>query len=120
MEIRREAGAAGPLVRGFRGRAFLVGEAVFEGGLILTPDAAIGFDEALSVEAVAPALAIDPPPEFLLIGTGASLVQPDAAFRSALAARDVGVEAMDSRAAARAWRLLRDEGRWISAVLLAL
>lgn len=107
-------------MRGFRGRAFLVGDTTFERGLILTPDAAIGFDEPLSVEAVEPALAIDPLPEFLLIGTGPALIQPDATFRSALAARDVGLEAMDSRAAARAWRLLRDEGRWISAVLLAL
>jgi len=120
LEIRRQEGAAGPLVRGFRGRSFLVGETAFERGLILTPDAAVGFDGPLSVEAVEPALAIDPPPEFLLIGTGPALIQPNAGFRSALAERGVGLEAMDSRAAARAWRLLRDEGRWISAVLLAL
>jgi uncharacterized protein len=31
----------------------------------------------------------------------------------ALEARSIGVEAMDSRAAARAWGVLRGEGRWI-------
>lgn len=120
MDLRRQEGAAGPVVRGFRGTAYLVGEAVFEGGLILTPGAAIGFDDPLSLEAIAPALAIDPPPEFLLLGTGPRLEQPDSLFREALAERGVGLEAMDSRAAARAWRLLRDEGRWVSAVLMRL
>jgi uncharacterized protein len=35
-------------------------------------------------------------------------------------ARGLGVEAMDSRAAARAWGVLRAEGRWIVAALLPL
>ena len=120
MEMTREGGAAGPVVTGIRGRAFLVGEAVFERGLILTPDAAIGFDGPLGIDAVEPALLIDPPPEFLLVGTGPALVRPDAPFREALAERGIGLEAMDSRAAARAWTLLRDEGRWVSAVLEGL
>ena len=120
MDLRREEGSAGPIVRGFRGTAYLVGERVFEGGLILTPDAALGFDAALSMAAIAPALAIDPPPEFLLLGTGPRLEHPDPLFREALAERGIGLEAMDSRAAARAWRLLRNEGRWVSAVLMGL
>ena len=37
------------------------------------------------------------------------------ALVAALEARGVGVEAMDSRAAARAWGVLRDEGRQIAA-----
>lgn len=120
MEVRRQDSAAGPVVRGFRGTAYLVGESVFEGGVILTPEAASALDGALTMEAIAPALALDPPPEFLLLGTGPALIQPDAALRAELADSGIGLEAMDSRAAARAWRLLRDEGRWISAVLLGL
>lgn len=54
--------------------------------------------------------------ECLLLGTGPRPEPPDAGVRKALAERGVGVEAMDSRAAARSWRLLRDEGRWVSAV----
>ncbi len=120
MELRQEGGGTGPVVTGLRGRAFLVGDAVFESGLILTPDSAAAFDGPLSLSAVEPALLIDPPPEILLLGTGPALVQPDTLFRETLAARDIGLEAMDSRAAARAWSLLRQEGRWIAAVLLAL
>ena len=38
----------------------------------------------------------------------------------ALEAEGIGVEAMDSRAAARAWGILRGEDRWIAAALLPL
>ena len=75
---------------------------------------------ALTAEDIAPLLALDPAPEFLLIGTGASLVRPPNAFVRAVEARGFGIEAMDSRAAARAWAVLRGEGRWIAAALYPL
>ena len=75
---------------------------------------------ALGADDLAAALAIEPPPEFLLLGTGAALRRPPASLVAALEAREIGVEAMDSRAAARAWALLRGEGRWISAALMPL
>ncbi|RZM01176.1 MAG: hypothetical protein EOP68_22295 [Sphingomonas sp.] len=59
-------------------------------------------------------------PEFVLIGTGAVLVRPPLALIRALEDRGVGVEAMDSRAAARAWGVLRGEGRIIAAALYPL
>ncbi len=59
-------------------------------------------------------------PEFLLVGTGANLCQPLRPFVRALEARGIGVEVMDSRAAARAWGVLRAEERWIVAALLPL
>ena len=63
---------------------------------------------------------IDEAPEFLLLGTGAELRRPPAAFRAAMDAAGLGVEAMDSRAAARTWGLLRGEERWIAAALMPL
>ncbi len=65
-------------------------------------------------------LDLDPLPEFLLLGTGAGLRQPARAFVRELEARGIGVEVMDSRAAARAWGVLRAEERWIVAALLPL
>jgi uncharacterized protein len=41
-------------------------------------------------------------------------VRPPLLLIRALEASGIGVEAMDSRAAARAWGVLRAEGRWIS------
>jgi uncharacterized protein len=115
--------AAGPRVQGFAGRGFLVDGEAYE-GLLLTPERAAPWDApplaALEPAHVEALLALDPPPEFLLLGTGPAQDFPSRAFVAALDARGIGVEAMDSRAAARIWSLLRDEGRWIAAALLPL
>ncbi len=122
--LERDPAAIGPIVSGFTGTGFRVAGEVFARGLILTPDAAIAWDapalEAMTASALAAAIAIDPAPEFLLLGTGATMHRPHPALVAALEARDIGIEAMDSRAAARAWGLLRGEGRWITAALLPL
>jgi len=76
--------------------------------------------EALTEADLAPLLAVLPPPEFILLGTGPVLERPSPALVAALEAQGVGLEAMDSRAAARTWGLLRGEGRWIAAALLPL
>jgi uncharacterized protein len=74
----------------------------------------------LTPDALDELLAIDPPAEFLLLGTGATLVRPPAGLVAAIERRAIGVEAMDSRAAARAWGVLRSEGRRIVAALYPL
>ena len=124
IDLRREPPAPGPVVTGFSGAGFRIGETVFPAGLMMTPDQALPWDAPevamLLPEHVAPLLALQPAPEFLLLGTGAVLVHPPRAFVRALEERGVGVEAMDSRAAARAWGVLRSEERWIAAALLPL
>ncbi|WP_380871844.1 membrane protein [Sphingomonas sp. DBB INV C78] len=118
----RDAAPEGPVVRGFRGHGYLVSDRYVPGGLKLTPDDARDWaatDIATLVEAdLADLVAMTPPPEFILIGTGATMAQPPVAFVRAIEARGIGIEAMDSRAAARAWGVLRGEGRWIAAALL--
>ena len=113
--------ASGPRVQGFAGRGFRVEDQVYQ-GLLLTPEAAESWDApalaALEPAHVEAALAVEP--EFLLLGTGATQAFPPRAFVAALEARGIGVEAMDSRAAARLWGLLRGEGRWIAAALMPL
>jgi uncharacterized protein len=113
----------GPRVEGFAGGAFLVAGERFE-ALLLTPQAAAHWQApplaALDAACLEPLLALDPAPEFLLLGTGAASAFPPRALIAALEARGIGVEAMDSRAAARAWGLLRGEGRWIAAALMPL
>lgn len=124
VSLQRETPAPGPLVTGFAGNGFRVDGEVVDGGLWLTPDWARPWDaagpDALDAAALDPLLTIDPRPEFLLLGTGSRLRRPSAAFVAAIEGRDIGVEAMDSRAAARSWGLLRGEGRWFVAALLPL
>ena len=124
MKAERAPAAPGPLVQGFAGRGFRVDGVIYE-ALLLTPERADGWDSPASVAELtvghlAPLLELDPKPEFLLLGTGAVQAFPPRAFVRALEERGIGVEAMDSRAAARAWGLLRGEGRWIAAALMPL
>ncbi|HEY0444836.1 MAG TPA: Mth938-like domain-containing protein [Allosphingosinicella sp.] len=119
----REAKASGPLVQGFTGRGFRVDGGVYE-GLLLTPQRADGWAPPplaeLTIEHLAPLLALDPPPEFLLLGTGPAMAFAPRALVRALDERGIGIEAMDSRAAARTWGVLRAEERWIAAALMPL
>ncbi|MCP3733647.1 Mth938-like domain-containing protein [Sphingomonas sp. RP10(2022)] len=119
--MEREGQAGGPIVRGFAGSGFRVDDFVYR-ALLLTPDSAAEWTPpplaALGEDALATLTATAP--EFVLIGTGAALVRPPLALVQALDARGIGVEAMDSRAAARAWGVLRSEGRVIAAALYPL
>lgn len=119
MRIDRSR-AEGPVVSGFSGRGFRVDDGVYE-GLLLTPNRADGWAppplDVLTAEAFAPLLALDPLPEFVLLGTGSALRRPSPALEKSL---PFGIEVMDSRAAARAWGVLRAELRWIAAALYPL
>lgn len=123
MRMAADQAGNGPLISGFSGRGFRVDDNVYL-GLAITPERADGWSpppiEMLDDAALAPLLTLDPLPEFILIGTGASFVRPPPQLIAAIEARGIGVEAMDSRAAARAWGVLRAEGRWIAAALYPL
>ena len=92
--------------------------------VLLTPERAAAWDPPALAELdpahVEAALALESAPEFLILGTGAATAFPPRAFVASLEARGIGVAAMDSRAAARTWGLLRGEGRWIAAALMPL
>jgi len=125
MDLQREESASGPVITGFSGRDFKVGERVYSAGVLIDPTGVTPWDAPAHVDLLVPAmlgslLEVDPAPEFLLLGTGARLVQPPRSFVAALEARGIGVEAMDSRAAARAWGVLRQEERQIVGALLPL
>ena len=121
MRIARDAGVAGPIVKGFAAGGFRLDEGIFR-ALLLTPARGEGWTPPPIGELGPEALAflLDPLPEFVLIGTGAALLRPPLALTRSLEARGVGVEPMDSRAAARAWGILRAEGRTITAALYPL
>ncbi|WP_326523528.1 Mth938-like domain-containing protein [Sphingomonas sp.] len=116
MKLDRNAVAPGPVVAGFSGGGFRVDDNVYH-GLLISAERADGWRPpalpGLTDADVAPLLSRDPPPEFLLLGTGATLSHPPRAFTDAMETLGIGVEVMDSRAAARAWGILRAEGREI-------
>ncbi len=121
MDLDRSPG--GPIVIGFSGGGFRIGDGAggetVHAAVLLTPASADPWTpppvESLAITDIAALLTGSP--EFVLIGTGATLVRPPVALVRAVEAMGIGVEAMDSRAAARAWGVLRSEGRSIVAAL---
>ena len=115
--------APGPIVQGFSGRGFSVDGVVYE-GVLLTPEraeewAAPAIAE-LGTDHIEALLALDPTPEFLILGTGKGIAFPPRPLIRDIEARGIGVEVMDSRAAARTWGMLRGEQRWIVAAIMPL
>lgn len=128
-EFNQDPRASGPVITGFTAHGFKLdgdnlGPRRVESSLVLTPVSAMPWDapalDSLTIDAMAQVLDLSPPPEFMLLGTGAALAHPPRAFIQAMEERGIGVEVMDSRAAARAWGILRSEDRWIAAAIMGL
>ena len=121
MKINQEPRGAGPIVTGFGAGGFRIGEEQFA-AVLLTVEAAVAWMPPalgdLDIAALQPL--VEARPEFILLGTGATLRRPSPALATALDAAGIGLEVMDSRAAARAWGVLRGEGREIAAALYPL
>lgn len=91
-----------------------------DGNLVVTPDSPIapwpsGFD-ALRAEDFA--ALVDRAPELVLLGTGSRQRFPHPRLTRALTDARIGVEVMDTPAAARTYNILMSEGRRVLAVLL--
>ena len=123
LGFERNPSASGPQVQGFSAEGFSVDGQSYR-AVLLTPERAMGWDPPalaeLAIGDLEAVLALEPAPEFLIVGTGPSMAFAPRALVEALEARGIGVEAMDSRAAARTWGILRGEERWIAAALLPL
>ncbi|OWK31985.1 Mth938-like domain-containing protein [Sphingomonas mucosissima] len=122
MKVNREPDAGGPIIRGFTRAGFRLDETrVLEAVLMTVTEAQAWspppFD---TLDEAALAAILEPAPEFILIGSGERLSHPPRALINALDARGIGVEVMDSRAAAKAWGVLRGEGRQIAAAIYPL
>lgn len=113
----------GPIITGFSSDgAYILEEYRADGAVFLTPKSAQPWQAPdkiadLQRDPLDNLADFTPKPEFLLLGTGKNLAHPPRTFVTAMEKLDIGVEIMDSRAAARAWGILRSEGRWIIAAL---
>ncbi len=127
IALRRDEAGSGPIVTRIERGGFRTQEHYFADGVMLTPRRAetwAGTHDAAELDRadINPLLAIwgEGLPEFIVLGTGSAQVFPAAALRRALEGEGIGIEVMDSRAAARAWSVLRAEDREIAALLLPL
>lgn len=121
MKITPEQLRGGPYVRAFGPAGFLVFEERYPALLMTVAEVRAWAPPPLAdLSETDLAFVLDPLPEFLLLGTGDTLARPAPALVAALEARGIGVEPMDSRAAARAWGVLRSEDRQVAMALYPL
>lgn len=96
---------------------FRVGGEVAEAPVCVHPGGTFawgGYDDAASLITLAEEI------DVLFIGTGAETGHLPPAFREAIEAAGIGVEAMNSPAAARTYNVLVSEGRRVAAALLGV
>ena len=96
---------------------FRVDDKVLHGACLITPWGAGawgGFDDTEAPLALAGRI------DVLFIGMGAEIAHVPVAFRDTLEAAGIGVEVMNSPAAARTYNVLLSEGRRIAAALLPI
>jgi uncharacterized protein len=96
-----------------------------EGSLLIVADQvmpwAVGAPEEITRESLTPVFqAGHVEVEFLLLGMGPRNRQPPQALREALLAAGIGLEFMDTPAAARLYNVLTSEGRRLAAALIAV
>ncbi len=104
-------------VDGYGPDFYRVGGEVFRGHVLVTAKTARiwgGFDDR------APLLALGGKVDVLMLGTGKTMGRAPAGMVAALEAVGIGVEAMDSAAAARTYNVLLSEGRRVAAALLTV
>ena len=92
----------------------------FETNMIVLPDQLLPWSAA-SFEALQESdfqILLDLNPEILLLGTGPKQRFPHPRLTRALAAKRIGVEAMDLQAACRTYNILMAEERRVAAALL--
>ena len=107
-------------IRSVANGEFLIGDQTWSDTIALTAAGVIEDWQAvatteLTPEALSPLLALEP--ELLVIGTGSRQALPDRDLMFAMARAGIGLEVMDTPAAARTFNVLLGEGRAVAAIL---
>lgn len=114
-----------PSIDAYGGGGFRLSGERHEGSLLILADEArtwsVGSLAELTPESLEPVLiAGRAEVEFLLLGVGARNAQPPRPVREALQRAGIGLEFMDTPAAARLYNVLTAEGRRLAAALIAV
>jgi len=121
MKLTLDANARVNLVRSYSDAQIRVGDQVFAGSCIITPDTVIGGWRPIDVNDLQEA-DLEPlfaaRPELVLLGTGSRHRFAPAAIRGLFARRSIALETMDLGAACRTFNILVQEERRVCAALM--
>jgi uncharacterized protein len=119
LKFTREISSA-TTIRRVSGDAIVIGETRYTGTIALTPDGLLEDFAPPSLEELALShfeMLLEDEPELVILGTGTRTVFPPRELTFAFARRRIGLEVMDTAAAARTFNVLAGEGRRLAAVL---
>ena len=108
------------VIRRVSGRSILINDEEHSTSLALTPEELLGEWAAAPVAALGEDhfdTVLATGPEIVLLGTGTTNVFPPRELTFAFARKGIGLEVMDTAAAARTFNVLANEGRRVAAVL---
>jgi uncharacterized protein len=114
-----------PAIEAYGGGGFRVGGERIEGSILILDDRARPWS-VTSLAELAPSdfdavIAAGPAAvEFVLLGLGPAMVPPPKAVRDALREAGLGLEVMDTVAAAKLYNVLASDGRRVAAALIAI
>jgi uncharacterized protein len=114
-----------PSIDAYGGGGFRVSGLRLEGSLLIVRDEALAWPPKaltdLTPEHLQAVIALGPREvEFVLLGVGARPAPPPPSVRQALQAAGIGLEVMDTPAAARTYNVLAAEGRRLACALIAI
>lgn len=108
------------VIRSVSETAIRVNDTEYNESIVLTPDDRLTMWSNKPIADLVDAdfgLVIDSKPEIILLGTGATNVFPPRELTFAFARKGIGLEIMDTAAAARTFNVLANEGRRVAAIL---
>lgn len=108
------------MIRGVTGESILINDETYAESVALTAEELIGAWEAMPVAELASEhfeSVFATRPEVVLLGTGPTNIFPPRELTFAFARKGIGLEVMDTAAAARTFNVLANEGRRVAAVL---
>ena len=107
-------------IRRVSGEAIVIGENRYTETIALTPDGLFGDFVPPPLEDLALShfeMLLEDEPELVILGTGERTLFPPRELTFGFARRRIGLEVMDTAAAARTFNVLAGEGRRVAAVL---
>jgi uncharacterized protein len=108
------------VIRSVSETAIRVNDTEHNESIVLTPDDRLTMWSNKPIADLTDAdfgLVIDSKPEIVLLGTGATNIFPPRELTFAFARKGIGLEIMDTAAAARTFNVLANEGRRVAAIL---
>ncbi len=108
------------MIRSVSAEGICIGDTTYAHAIALTAEAVLGRWSGKTIDELREddfAELLGSSPEVIVLGTGADNVFPPRELVFALARRGIGLEVMDTAAAARTFNVLAGEGRRVAAVV---